>query len=318
MENPRYSQMVRAAELYYERYLGQREIAKILGNSTSTVSRLLVDARAAGIVEITINRPIEKIPELSERLRKEFDLRDAVVVRGSPIHENGLRIVGEAASELLLSIIEDNMIIGISWGPPTYHLVQALPDTPMQGIKVIQMLGSLGEGDPAVDGPELALRLAERFHGKYRTVQSPAVVESKAFCQMLLQQPQIRETLEQASRAKVMITGIGSVADEGSGLERAGYMTKEERLDYLAGGAIGHLMAKMFDINGNEIDSYNERVVAMSFDHLRQAEWSICICEAPWKAPAVLGALRGRFFNTLVIDEETTLEVLRLAQKANG
>lgn len=313
MENPRHALMVRAAELYYERFLSQREISKILGNSISTVSRLLADARNSGIVDISINRPIEKIPELSERLRKEFGLRDAVVIKGDQNHEKSLQVVSAAAAELFLSIVDNNMTIGITWGLPPHYLVKALPETPMEGIKVIQMVGSLGEGDPAIDGPELALRLAEKLHGSYRYVQAPAVVDTKEFCQMLLQQPQIRETLEQASKANITITGIGAVADDNSGLERAGYLTREERLAYSNGGAIGHILSKMFDCNGNEVESFNERVVAMPFEHLRQAEWSICICEAAWKAQAVLCAMRGRFFNTLVITDDAAQNVLDLA-----
>lgn len=312
MDNPRYSQMVRAAELYYERYLGQREIAKILGASTSTVSRLLADARTAGIVKITIDRPIEKRPGLSEQLRKTFNLRDVVVVLGDPIRENALRNVGAATAELLLSVLENDMTIGITWGPPTYHMVQAIGDTPMSGVEVIQMLGGLGGGEPAIDGPELALRLAERLHGSYRYVQAPAVVESKEACDMLLQQSSIRETLERVAQADIKIAGIGSLADEASSLEQAGYLTKEERLAYLKSGAVGHTLAKMFDINGNEVQGFNQRVIALTFEHLRQADWSICICESALKATAVLGALRGRFFNTLVITEEAAQNVLDL------
>ncbi|MCG8481178.1 MAG: hypothetical protein MI724_18935 [Spirochaetales bacterium] len=313
MENPRYYQMVRAAELYYERHLGQREIAKVLGNSTSTVSRLLTDAQAAGIVEITIRRFTEKKPELSERLRKDLALRDVVVVASGPTHENALQSVGAAAAELLLSVIENGMTVGISWGLEIYHMVQAVKETALQNVKVIQMAGSLGEGDPAIDGPELALRLAERLRGSYRYIHAPAAVESKEFCETLLQQPQIRETLEQASRAHIMITGIGAMADRESGLERAGYLTKEERLAYLSAGAVGHVLAKMFDIDGNGIPDYNERVVAMPFEHLRKADWSICICEAPWKVKALKAALRGRFFNTVVITEEAAQALLDMA-----
>ena len=316
IDNPRYSQMVRAAELYYERYLGQREIAKILGASTSTVSRLLAEARTAGIIKITIERPIEKHPELSEQLRKAFNLRDAVVVSGDPDRENALRNVGAATAELLLSILEDNTTIGISWGPGTYNLVQAIGDTPMNGIEVIQMLGGLGGGEPWFDGPELALRLAEHFHGIYRYVQAPAIVESKEMCRMLLQQPSICETLERVAQAHVKIAGIGSLLVDGvSSLQRAGYLSKEERLAYLSEGSVGHTLARMFDINGNELASLNERVVALTFEQLRQAEWSICMCEAAWKAPAVLGALRGQFFNTLVITDDAAQNVLDLANQ---
>lgn len=312
--DPRYSQVVRAAELYYDRNLSQQEIAKILGISRPTVSRLLAEAKEKGVVQIIINRLIEKNTELAEQLRLKFSLRDTVVVVGGGSYEDALKRVGEAAAELLASILEDNIVLGISWGQTLYHTVQALDDTPMNGIEVIQMTGALGNGDPSIDGPELALRLAERLHGSYRYVSAPAVVESGEIRDILLQQPQIHQTLERAAQAKIMLMGIGSLTDDLSSLQRAGYLTEEERLTCLSAGAVGHLLAKMIDLNGEEVEAYNRRVVAIPFEYLRQAQWSIGISASPLKARAVLGALRGRYVNTLVIDEESAQEVLRLAQ----
>lgn len=303
MASPKHSQMVRVAELYYEQYLGQREIGRILGKSTSTVSRLLAEARSASVVEIRIHRKLERNPELAERMRGSFGLRDVVVVCDGSTPDETMRNVGEAAAEMFLGIVEDGMTIGISWGSQPFHMVQALEDTPLRDVKVIQMAGSRGDGDPAVDGPEIALRLAEKLHGSYRYVHAPAVVETPDIRESLLRQPLIHEILTEASRADIMITGIGSIADEGSSLERAGYLSREERLEYLAEGAIGHILARMFDMQGKEIELYNRRVVAMDLEHLRGAPWSMCVCDSARKASAVSAALRGKLFNTLVINE---------------
>ena len=48
--------MVNVARLYYEQNMTQNEIAKELGISRPLVSILLTEARACGIVTITINR----------------------------------------------------------------------------------------------------------------------------------------------------------------------------------------------------------------------------------------------------------------------
>ncbi len=305
--------MVRAVELYYDRGLGQREIATILGSSVSTVSRLLADARSVGIVEITINRSIEKRPELSERIRKEFGLRDAIVVADNETPENSLRLVGAAAAELLLSVLDDGTTVGITWGPEPAHVVEAIDFPPVRGVSVVQMVGSLGKGDPAVDGPELAMMMARRLGGTYRYVQAPAVVESAEVARLLMNQTPIRETLEAAARAKVMLSGIGVLSDPESGLERAGYITDDERKSFLASGAVGHMLARMFDASGDEIDEYNRRVVGLSFDALRRAEWSICVCDTKIKTAALRAALRGRLFNTLVVCEAAAQELLSTA-----
>ena len=48
--------MVNVARLYYEQNKTQNEIAKELGISRPLVSILLTEARACGVVSITINR----------------------------------------------------------------------------------------------------------------------------------------------------------------------------------------------------------------------------------------------------------------------
>ena len=237
---PKMSRLVRAAELYYERNLSQKEIATILGTSRSKVSRLLAEAREVGIVEISINRPIEKLPELSEEIRKVFNLRDVVVVAAGETYSDSLRNVAKAAAELLMSIIEPGCTIGITFGQTLYHTVQALEESPVEGVEIVQMVGALGGGDSQIDGPEIALRMAERLHGTYRYVHAPAVVESKEVRDGLMKLPQIRETMNRAANACIMLQGIGSLADEMSSLERAGYISPAERLSYLGQGAVGH------------------------------------------------------------------------------
>ena len=57
--------MVNVARLYYEQNMTQNEIAKELGISRPLVSILLTEARACGIVTITINR-VEGLCALAE------------------------------------------------------------------------------------------------------------------------------------------------------------------------------------------------------------------------------------------------------------
>jgi len=314
------SQIIRAAELYYERNLSQQEIARILGTSRTSVSRLLADAREKGVVEITINRPVAKQAGLSEQIRQRFDLRDVVVVNGSEEDERSLRNVGEAAAELLLSILEDNNTVGISWGQTLYHMVEALDNAfltditnQVNGVEIVQMVGSLGGGDPKIDGPDLARRMAQKLNGSYRYVHAPAVVENGDLRDQLMQQVQIRQTLEQVADADICLLGVGALNDEESSLQRTGYLTSLERQKYLQQGAVGHLLAKMIDSHGNEVSRYNHRVVAVPFGYLQRAPWSIGISASPLKVATILGAIRANHINTLVIEDTSAQELLALA-----
>ena len=52
--------LLKVAQLYYEQGLTQNEIAKKLFISRSNISRLLTQAREAGIVEIKVHYPFER------------------------------------------------------------------------------------------------------------------------------------------------------------------------------------------------------------------------------------------------------------------
>lgn len=306
-------QMTKVAELYYERNLSQRQIAAMLDLSRSMVSRLLSEARETGIVTISIKRPVQKNDPLSELVRRQFGLREAIVIPTAAGYDDTLKQAGAATAELLQNILADNTILGVSWGRTLYETLQALPLLPLTGVQVVQLSGGLGEGNPANDGPELALRFAEKLNGSCRYLHAPALVEDGAIRDQLLQQTQIRQTVERAAQAQILLTGIGSLADNLSSLNRAGYLSEAERQSCLAAGAVGHLLARMIDIHGTEIDHpFNRRVVSVPLSLLQQAGWSIGVAVAQQKAPAVLGAVHGGYFNTLILDESVAQEVLNL------
>jgi deoxyribonucleoside regulator len=51
--------------------------------------------------------------------------------------------------------------------------VDPISDFDLTGIKVMQIVGSLGSGTPSIDGPKLVYNLADRLHGTYKYVNSP-------------------------------------------------------------------------------------------------------------------------------------------------
>ena len=63
--------MVNVARLYYEQNMTQNEIAKELGISRPLVSILLTEARACGIVTITINQVEDLCALAGDRLCEE-------------------------------------------------------------------------------------------------------------------------------------------------------------------------------------------------------------------------------------------------------
>jgi deoxyribonucleoside regulator len=313
-KNSRSEKIVQAAELFYEQRVSQIEIAKILDCSRSTISRLLSEAIETGIVKIIIKRPVEKNFYLAERIKDYFILREVIVVSGGSNNEQAYPNVGYATAELLSKIIHPGSIIGISWGVTLSYVVKELDEFTYdsKGIEVVQLMGGLGSRDPDIDGPELARKMAECLGGTYRTIQSPAVMETLESAQHILKEAIIKEVMDRAKLAEIIITSVGSLKDNLSSIERSGFIKKEEMAYYLSKGAIGHSLARLIDENGIQIDDpYNQRVVGVSFEILKNAKWSIGISASSLKASIIIGAIKNKLYNALVIDEGTAQEIIR-------
>ena len=67
-DNVKTQKMVEIAKMYYEEELTQNEIAKRLGVSRPLVSKMLADAKEAGIVTIQIHSPFVSNEFLMEEI----------------------------------------------------------------------------------------------------------------------------------------------------------------------------------------------------------------------------------------------------------
>jgi len=307
--------LAQVASLYYEDNLTQGEIARRVGTSRSTVSRMLQDAREAGVVEITVHYPWRTVPEIEDALRARFDLREARVLlgRGRPYGEI-LRGLGALAARYLEDIVRADTVLGISWGIAVHSTVRALRPERRLPITVAQMVGAVGEGDPLIDGPELARLLAQVYGGQYRYLHAPLIVEDAHTRDVLLQEPRIRETLQLARRADVALVGIGAPQPAVYSLLRAGYVDREAIAGLRAQGVAGDICARHYDAAGRVLDiELNQRIVGIELEALHDIDRVIGVAGGEAKAGAILGALRGGHVNVLVTDDATASRVLALA-----
>lgn len=309
--------LAQVASLYYKDNLTQDKIARRIHTSRSTVSRLLRQAREAGVVEIIVHYPWKTVPELERDLITHFHLDHARVLagRGLPYAEV-LRRLGELAADYVESILAEDTILGISWGTAVYSTIQALrPDSKMP-ITVVQMLGAAGTDDPQIDGPDLVRQLSGVFGGEPRYLHAPLIVEEAQLREMLQHEPRIRETLSLAQQVDIALVGIGALVPELSNLLRGGYLSREELDGLQEQGAVGDICARHYDCQGQVLDiELNRRIVGIELEALHGIEQVIGVAGGEAKAETILGALRGGHVNVLVTDDVAARKVLRLDER---
>ena len=106
------------------------DIAKQLGLSQATISRLFNRAREEGIVRITVNTPNGLFVDHEKALMGRYGLRDAIVVdcHNSKDEEIIQRDISAAASYYVENAINNGEIIGISsWSATLLKLVDSPP-----------------------------------------------------------------------------------------------------------------------------------------------------------------------------------------------
>jgi DNA-binding transcriptional regulator LsrR (DeoR family) len=312
----RASLLADVAEMYFLEEKNQAEIAKTIGVTRSMISRMLTEARESGIVEIRIQRPLQSDPELENALKEKFGLRDVFVVITS--HRSGERLtrtLGNAGAKMLARFLAPQRILGLAWGTSISATVDAFETKELMPVKVVQLVGAMGAHNLEYDGHDLVARIAEKLGGEAYYLNAPYLAQNAEMAKSLLETKSIREAISVGKKTDVALLGIGTTSPEYSSFYLAGYVTRRELDDLRRAGAIGDVCGLHFDINGQPAcDDFCERLVSIRRHDLLSIPVRLGVAGGEGKAEAILGALRSKYVNVLVIDSTTARKVLELAK----
>jgi DNA-binding transcriptional regulator LsrR (DeoR family) len=85
-------------------------------------------------------------------------------------------------------------------------------------------------------------------------------------------------------------------------------------------GAVGDICLRFIDAKGRPVKgAHDERVIGMDLERVRRVQRSVAVCGGKRKFAAILGAVRGRWINTLVTDQHTAARLVNAQPgKATG
>jgi DNA-binding transcriptional regulator LsrR (DeoR family) len=309
-------QMVACLELYYRQAQSQKDIARTLGVSAATVSRLLKRAYDDGLVRVELDLP--RTPALETALVQRYGLRDAVVVASggrADVREE----LGVAAAAYFEKIAAHSMRVGLSCGFTLYQTVRALRERRLRDLVLYPLSGE--STLKLVDiSPNTLVGMAAAKYRPHVTAYALPVQHLQSPRQLLrerrrlLRDPQVRRIYAGAQDVDVALAGIGLIGEQTPGfcaLAEA-YGVSVKRLRQL--GVVGEINYQPFDADGRiverpELRALVQRVLAVDGPRLqslsrRDDRWVIAVAGGSGKVDAVRGALRGRFMNVLVTDQD--------------
>jgi len=299
------SKVIEAAKLYYLLDYTQSEIAKKMGVSRPTVSRLLQQGKREGIVQIKINDPTEEVDKLSLELENRFNLKKAIVTSVPEYEEHLIKnYLGGVAAAYLTETVKDDDIIGVTWGTTLYHVAVELKQRFVRNVQVVQLKGGVSHAETNSYASEVLYLFAKAFNSTSHQLPLPAIVDSPIVKEAMEKDRHIRAILDLGKQANIAVFTMGSVTEDAL-LFKMGYFTEND-LKSIKHGAVGDICSRFFDQNGVICNKdLNDRTLGIELEALKTKEHSILVAGGADKINGIYGALIGNYANTLITDQFT-------------
>ncbi|WP_347552291.1 sugar-binding transcriptional regulator [Pseudalkalibacillus hwajinpoensis] len=310
MDKDKLAKVVEAARLYYQLDYSQQEIAKKLSVSRPTVSRLLKQAKAEGVVEITIHDPSQDVDLLAAELAKAYSLLDAKVAI-VPQFDDAIvkKHIGKVAAAYMNATIQDHDLIGVSWGTTLNEIGKNLRHKLLKNVSVVQLNGGISYSETNTYAYEVIQMLSRAFHATSHFLPVPAIVDHLLVKQTMEKDRHIRKVLDMGMNANIALFSVGIPTND-SVIVQADYVSKKE-LETIHSKSVGEICSRFFDEKGKLIHKeLNDRTIGIDLEELSRKEKSILAAGGPNKVDAVYGALQGGYANILVTDHYTARALL--------
>jgi DNA-binding transcriptional regulator LsrR (DeoR family) len=303
------SELIRAlavARLYYVDGRSKLDIAKDFGISRFKVARILDACLAQGLVSVEIHAPTTIEVELSELLRRRFDLRQAVVVRvldpaPAPLRE----ALGEVASRLLTELVTESDVLGVGWGRTINATVRHLRT--LAPCRVVQLTGVVGE--PGLNAVDVVTSIAGRSGGPVFPLYAPMVVSDADTARALRNDPAVRETVQQYDSVTVAAVSIGSWNPTDSILHDG--VSPRERTRLRLAGVQSEVCAVLFGPDGTVVaPDFSERCLSVTAEQLAAIPNVVAIAGGVHKTAAIGAVLSSGLVDTLVTDSAVARELV--------
>jgi len=303
--------LIAIAKLYYIGNMNQSDIAELMRLSRPKVSRMLKDARAKKIVQFSITTPESHYENLQQRIESAFSLKKVLVAPSEPLPEKSKSGVCNLAANYFSSLVKDGCNIGIAWGSTTTGLIQHIPDRNMSDVQVYQLCAGLTSQNLFLDGHEATKQLARVLNAKHHVLNAPFIVNSGLMKNLLLQEPEIQKHFASFEQIDIAIVGMGSSDPAKSSTYMADYISLKESIELVEKGYTADIVGFRLHDDGSLADiPLNERVMSIGLETLKNVPDVIAIASGEDKVTSIIAAARGKYFNTLIIDEIAAIAII--------
>lgn len=290
----------------------QSQIAHQMGVSRAKICKMLAKAKARGLFSIRINDPIRTANDLADALSERYNLRTAKVI---PVPRYGARDVigqlGQAAADLLRTLLRGHDILAISGGVALYETVKRFEPMPLENSRVVPLLSGFAETESSTRGTEIAFAMAGKIGAEIINMPIPGLATTPEEALMFRANPIVKGSMAWIRKSNIGLFGVGT-ADHESSLYKGGFLDDSLLEELGREKAVGCIGFSYFDAEGNPCADFNSRNIGWTLEDVKQIPLVIGVSGGTLeKAVAVRGALLGGYLDILVTDQITAETLLK-------
>lgn len=299
-------------------------IAAELRMSRSTVSRLLRDARAAGIVRISLRSPADRTESLAQRVGTLHGVEAHVAasdVRDPPASRQDA--VARLAAEVLGGLVLPESIVAVAWGTTTTAVSARLPSRAVPGVQVVQLNGAVNSQPEGMElgfgsGASTVEAFARAYGGRAHVFAVPAFFDYEETRTALWRERSTRRILDLQRRASLAVFGIGTFSGGvPSQVYSTGYLSRTDLQELTRHRVVGDVCTVFLRADGSfDGIGLNRRCSGPLPPQLRTIPRRVCVVNGPHKVPALRAALAAGVVTDLILDQVSANHLLDGAASA--
>lgn len=298
--------LVKASWLYYAEGLTQAEIGDRMNLTRRRVNELIAMALKEGVVRITFRAGAAENVELEAKLRKTFNLEDAVVLP-TPVDPAQLHcILGRGAAAYLDRMIDVRKprSIGVGWGATLRETVRQMTARSAPDLDVRSMMGGLTRGSE-INTFEIVHSFAAVLNARCHYLAAPIYAGSPASREAITSQPVFQDLLQKICDVDISFLSVGDVTLKSLQV-KYGLPAGTDIQHLLALGAVGDVLGRYLDSQGRPIKhSLNCEVVSPELESYRKIPCRIIASGGAHKLAILRAVLRAELATVVITDAES-------------
>jgi deoxyribonucleoside regulator len=307
------ARLIEVSRLYHEQNLTQAQIARRLGISRPTVSRMLTEARDLGLARVIIaDEPSVDTASIENEVLQRYPVRSVHVVTGpSAGPDFVLRRTAQASARIVSEHITDGDRIGLAWGRTIFEVVCALPARALQEVQLVQVMGNIDNASVPSYAMETLTTAASLLNAEEAlALPCPILVATPAIRASLTSDPRVKEVLARARGCTTILLNL-ALSDESSCLYRSGYVTSDDLEMLRNRGSVGSIAGHFVDSAGSIVSpELDNRTISVPLHDIRRARTVISCVADQRKAGVLHAALMAGLIDVLVMDSDTARALL--------